>query len=98
MSSPFFSSDQFVEIPGSLRDSQLHLWPCKPKTTPRSLTWLTANGVYHSTLKFSDNQPGDSLLGGSVLIPYTVEAYADTAPVVGVSLSEFHCLLLYRDK
>ncbi|KAL5480111.1 hypothetical protein EMCRGX_G023733 [Ephydatia muelleri] len=90
--------NQFVEIPGSLRDSQLHLWPCKPKTTPRSLTWLTANGVYHCTLKFSDNQPGDSLLGGSVLIPYTVEAYADTAPVVGVSLSEFHCLLLYRDK
>ena len=94
----FLFAGQFVEIPGTLRDSQLHVWPCAPKSTPRSLAWLTAAGVYYCTLKFSENQPGDSLLGGSVLIPYTVEVHADTAPVMGVSLSEFHCLLLYRDK
>ena len=32
---------QFLEIPGTLRESQLQLWPAKPNTTPLSFAWLT---------------------------------------------------------
>lgn len=32
---------QFLEIPGTLRESQLQLWPSKPNTTPLSFAWLT---------------------------------------------------------
>ena len=32
---------QFLEIPGSLKESQLQLWPSKPNSVPTSFAWLT---------------------------------------------------------
>ena len=85
---------QFLEIPGNLKDSQLHLWPTK--TTPRSFAWLTGAGIYYGTLGFGDHRPGESLFVEKTLIPYGSDL--ETSTPVGMALTEFHCLLLYRDR
>ena len=37
----FFPVVQFLEIPGNLKDSQLHVWPSQPSKTPQAFAWLT---------------------------------------------------------
>ena len=85
---------QFLEIPGNLKDSQLHVWPAR--STPRSFAWLTGAGVYYATLGFGDHKPGESLFVDKSLIPYWSDS--ETSTPVGMALTEFHCLLLYRDR
>ncbi len=85
---------QFIEIPGSLKDSSLCVWPTR--STPRSLAWLTGAGVYYVTLSLGHQQTGDSVFVEKSLIPYWSDS--ETSTPVGMALTEFHCLLLYRDR
>ena len=88
---------QFLEIPGSLKDSQLHVWPSYP-SRPESFAWLTGAGVYYGQLGFGDHEPGESLFLDKVLIPYTSEQPSEMTPPMGMALTQFHCLLFYRDR
>jgi hypothetical protein len=86
---------QFLEIPGTLRESQLQLWPAKPNTIPLSFAWLTGAGIYYGQLGFGDHMPGESLFIEKTLIPYS-QSTASASPI-GMALTQFHCVLLYRD-
>lgn len=85
---------QFLEIPGSLKDSSLCVWPTR--SPPRSLAWLTGAGVYYVTLSLGRQQAGESVFVEKSLIPYWSDS--ETSTPVGMALTEFHCLLLYRDR
>ena len=61
---------QFLEIPGSLQDSQLSVWPATPKKSPKAFAWLTGAGVYYGNMTFGDHGPGESLFVEKNLIPY----------------------------
>ena len=87
---------QFLEIPGNLKDSQLHVWPTR--STPRAFAWLTGAGIYYGNLCFGDHKPGESLFLEKTLIPYSSGSHSETSTPVGMALTEFHCLLLYRDR
>ena len=90
---------QFLEIPGSLKDSQLHVWPGYPKR-PTSFAWMTGAGVYCGQLGFGDHEPGESLFLDKELIPYcgASEQPSELTPPMGMALTQFHCLLFYRDR
>lgn len=100
---------QFQEIPGSLKDSKLCVWPPHSPEPPIAFAWLTGAGVYYSTLVFGDQQPGETLFLEKNLIPYSAVAetgediviewdQADLVLPIGLALTKFHCVLLYRDK
>lgn len=93
----FSATAQFLEIPGSLKDSQLHVWPNYPNR-PKSFAWLTGAGVYYGQLGFGDHEPGESLFLEKELIPYTSELPSEMTPPMGMALTQFHCLLFYRDR
>ena len=88
----------FLEIPGSMKESQLHVWPAHPDKTPRIFGWLTGAGVYYGTLEFEDQKCGDTLFAEKALIPYNTEQNVEGTPPVGMVLTQFHCVLLYRDR
>ena len=87
----------FLEIPGNLKDSQLHIWPSQPGRLPQSFAWLTGAGVYYGGLGFGDHKPGESVFLEKTLIPYSTEEHEKTPPI-GMALTQFHCLLLFRDR
>lgn len=66
---------QFQEIPGSLKDSKLCVWPLYSRDPPSSFAWLTGAGVYYSTLAFGDQEPGETLFIEKNLIPYPKSYY-----------------------
>ena len=88
----------FVEIPGSLKDSQLHVWPSHPDKCPQFFAWLTGAGIFHGKLEFEDQKPGGSLLSEKTLIPYSPDSHIEVTPPVGMALTQFHCMMLYRDR
>ena len=59
---------------------------------------LAGAGVYFGTLGFGDHQPGEFLFVEKTLIPYGHEDHSEVVAPVGMCLTEFHCLLLYRDR
>lgn len=90
---------QFLEIPGNLTNSQLHVWPSQHSGTPKAFAWLTGAGIYYGTLGFGDHEPGESLFVEKTLIPYRGGGeHSEVATPVGMGLTQFHCLLLYRNR
>ncbi len=45
---------QFLEIPGNLKDSQLHMWPSQPDRIPQAFAWLTGTSSLTSVTDLSD--------------------------------------------
>lgn len=88
----------FTEIPGTLKESQLHVWPSHPDKTPQYFAWLTGAGIYHGKLEFEDQKVGGSLFSENTLIPYNSDLHVELTPPQGMALTQFHCVLLYRDR
>lgn len=74
------------------------MWPSHPDKTPQFFAWLTGAGIYHGKLEFEDQKPGDSLDSEKTLIAYNADTHVEMAPPVGMALTQFHCVLLYRDR
>lgn len=96
------------ELPGDLPYSELHLWTAKGKKNARQLAWLTGPGIYHGMLSFHDQQVGDSVIESANLLPYPAMAleskdeqgHEETVAEIplSIALTEFHFILLYRDR
>ena len=81
-----------------MKESQLHVWPAHPDKSPRVFGWMTGAGVYYGRLEFENQKPGDTLIVEKELIPYSAEKNVELSPPVGMVLTQFHCVLLYRDR
>ncbi|KAF8525048.1 Pep3/Vps18/deep orange family-domain-containing protein [Hysterangium stoloniferum] len=96
------TAPKFLELPGETRHSELHLFTPqadRPQTLPKSMAWLTAPGIYHGSLKFTSASPTDGLIDASQLLPYPQLQDAAQAEIpLSIGLTEFHFILLYRDK
>ncbi|UZJ55107.1 hypothetical protein CBS101457_004427 [Exobasidium rhododendri] len=96
------------ELPGDLPYSELHLWTPKGKKNARALAWLTGPGIYHGLLTFQDQRVGDSVIDSANLLPYPAMALEsqddqgreETVAEIplSIALTEFHFILLYRDR
>lgn len=95
------------ELPGDLPYSELHTWTPRGKRNARALIWLTGPGIYHGLIKYGDQQVGDSVIDSANLLPYPViamdtndgqEAETFAEIPLSIALTEFHFILLYRDR
>ncbi|EJF66976.1 hypothetical protein DICSQDRAFT_95920 [Dichomitus squalens LYAD-421 SS1] len=104
------TAPKIVELPGSPDVSELHVYSPNAEqaySLPRTVAWMNAAGIYHGNLDFGSNT--DDLIDGAQLLPYpalvsspslspTRQNATENATPISISLTEFHFLLLYRDR
>lgn len=94
----------FLELPGEQAgrraESNISFFS-KYQGVAKSFAWLTGPGIYHGSLVFGSQNPGDSVMADTQLLPYP---WCDEArqrrlgSPLSLVLSEFHFLLLYEDR
>ncbi|KAK1228615.1 tethering complex subunit [Marasmius sp. AFHP31] len=93
----FASRDpKILELPGTNTYSELHYYTPnadQASSLPKALAWMTGPGIYHGKLNFSSNS--DDLIDSADVLPYP--APASEFPI-SVALTEFHYVLLYKDR
>jgi hypothetical protein len=88
---------ELQEIPGGSETGIIAVWPqAKGESVPKYFAWLTGNGVYFSQFEISGKSP--KFLTNSKLIPYSSPKGGVPQIPMGVALTEFHLVLLYRDR
>ncbi|XP_047128733.1 vacuolar protein sorting-associated protein 18 homolog isoform X1 [Hydra vulgaris] len=85
----------FLELPGTLSYSNLALYCLKAKQTPKYFAWLTAQGVYFGELDFYKVEVKSNVTKKSRILLTT---YNKNELPVSISISEFHCILLYENR
>ncbi|GJJ08739.1 hypothetical protein Clacol_002958 [Clathrus columnatus] len=105
-------SEQFMELPGDVKYSQLHfLMPKRPDPNRYQHPWrggltFLAPGIYHGEIKYTSASPVDGLIESPKLIPFPnlegPTAAMGNKPLsqapIAIALTQFHFLLLYQDK
>lgn len=96
------------ELPGDLPYSELHMWAPSGQRSSKALAWLTGPGIYHGLISFGEQEVGDSVIDSANLLPYPAvpidendhEGQGETISEIplSIALTEFHFVLLYRDR
>ncbi|KAF9502533.1 DigA protein [Pleurotus eryngii] len=98
------TAPKILELPGNIPQSELLLYTDKAdqaNSLPKSMAWMTSPGIYHGSLNFDAS---NDFIDGAQLLPYpaltTSSSPAAVSPDVpiSISLTEFHFILLYRDR
>ncbi|KAL0071839.1 tethering complex subunit [Marasmius tenuissimus] len=93
----FASRDpKILELPGTNTYSELHYYTPnadQASSLPKALAWMTGPGIYHGKLNFSSNS--DDLIDSADVLPYPPPA---SEFPISVALTEFHYVLLYKDR
>jgi hypothetical protein len=90
----------FHELPGELTHSELCFFS-KYRGVAKSFAWLTGPGIFHGNLVFGSQNPHDSVMTDTQLLPYPdapVRAGSPPKVPVSITMTEFHFLLLYEDR
>ncbi|KAH8835865.1 Pep3/Vps18/deep orange family-domain-containing protein [Flagelloscypha sp. PMI_526] len=97
------ATPKLSELPGNLETSSLSFYTPnagQAGSLPSTLAWLTGPGVYHGTMNFTSNT--DDFVDGASLLPYPHSSLVPDAdqnePPIALSSTEFHFLLLYKDR
>ncbi|KAH9837059.1 Pep3/Vps18/deep orange family-domain-containing protein [Rhodofomes roseus] len=91
------SAPTISELPGSIDHSELHTYGSnadQAHSLPEYLGWMTQPGIYHGALNYESTS--DDLIDGAQLLPYP-SVMASGMPL-SIALTEFHFMLLYRDR
>ncbi|KAI0639720.1 Pep3/Vps18/deep orange family-domain-containing protein [Trametes polyzona] len=93
------TAPKIVELPGNIDYSELHVYSPNADqaySLPKVVAWMNAAGIYHGSLDFDSKT--DDLIDGARLLPYPpLNSTQNTVPI-SMALTEFHVLLLYRDR
>ncbi|KAI0361279.1 hypothetical protein OH77DRAFT_1585409 [Trametes cingulata] len=93
------TAPKIVELPGNVDYSELHVYSPNADqaySLPKIVAWMNAAGIYHGNLDFESKT--DKLIDSAELLPYPpVSSQSGNVPV-SMALTEFHFLLLYRDR
>ncbi|THH06935.1 hypothetical protein EW145_g3730 [Phellinidium pouzarii] len=99
---------RIVELPGDNRYSELHFFTSgadQAQSLPKTMAWMTGQGIYHGMMNLSSNS--DNFLDSAQLLPYPASDVQVGSPKRGaqsamnpisISLTEFHFVLLYKDR
>ncbi|TCD69964.1 hypothetical protein EIP91_005553 [Steccherinum ochraceum] len=100
------TAPKILELPGNIDQSELHVFSPNADqaySLPKGIAWMTAPGIYHGTLNF--DSPTDDLIDGAQLLPYpsfgessSPPSNPQSGPPASMALTEFHFVLLYRDR
>ncbi|KAF7310794.1 Vacuolar protein sorting protein [Mycena chlorophos] len=92
---------QVMDLPGD-KPSELHYFSLNADqalSLPKSMAWLTSHGIYHGSLNFE--AASENFIDGGDLLAYpttfNLPPPSDPAPF-SMALTEFHFVLLYKDR
>ncbi|KAI7896992.1 Pep3/Vps18/deep orange family-domain-containing protein [Mucor mucedo] len=98
----------YQELPGELPHSELHFFSrfheLQQQGIAESFAWLTGPGIYHGALVYGSQNVGDSVVDDVQLLQYPATPSDDdsgklvTEIPISVALTEFHFVLLYKDR
>ncbi|KAI9491455.1 Pep3/Vps18/deep orange family-domain-containing protein [Zychaea mexicana] len=98
----------FQELPGELSYSELHFFSrfhdLQQQGVAQTFAWLTGPGIYHGDLVFGSQNVGDSVIDNVQLLQYPATPSEDessrfvTEIPISVAITEFHFILLYKDR
>ncbi|TFY83521.1 hypothetical protein EWM64_g503 [Hericium alpestre] len=99
---------KILELPSDMQHSELHYYmpnSDQAQSLPREMAWMTGPGIYHGTLNFASTS--DDLIDNAELFHYPTfpnspstsspDALSQQVPT-SIALTEFHFMLLYRDR
>ncbi|KAH8102501.1 Pep3/Vps18/deep orange family-domain-containing protein [Cristinia sonorae] len=99
------TAPRILELPGNIEQSELHIFTPNAEqaySLPKGIAWMTAPGIYHGTLNFTSTS--DDLIDGAQLLPYpplppsSPPSTVESGPPASMALTEFHFVLLYKDR
>ena len=85
-----------VDLPGNINYSELHYYTPNAEqalSLPKSVAWLTGLGLYHGNLNFTSTS--DDFIDAADVLPYPPPS---TDIPLSIALTEFHYMVLYRDR
>ncbi|KIY45750.1 hypothetical protein FISHEDRAFT_76299 [Fistulina hepatica ATCC 64428] len=94
------TAPKILELPGNIPHSELHFFTPnagQAQSLPKTMAWLTGPGIYHGTMNFQSAT--DDLIDATALLPYP--QFTDSSsnePPLSMAVTEFHFVLLYRDR
>jgi hypothetical protein len=97
----------FSELPGDLPYSELHFFSpyqdLEYHGVAKTFAWLNGAGIYHGNLVFGSQNVGDSVIDMPHLLPYPAtrlesEISAAVEAPISIALTEFHFILLYKER
>ncbi|CAO3653446.1 unnamed protein product [Cunninghamella echinulata] len=97
----------FQELPGDLPYSEMHFFSkfheLQQQGVAQTFAWLSGPGIYHGDLVFGSQNVGDSVIDNVQLLQYPSISSDDEdqlimEPPISVALTEFHFILLYKDR
>ncbi|KAH7912578.1 Pep3/Vps18/deep orange family-domain-containing protein [Hygrophoropsis aurantiaca] len=102
------TTPKISELPGNLQHSELQFFTQNSDqalSLPKSMAWMTAPGIYHGLMTYDTTS--DDHIDSAQLLPYPTLS-TPTSPnsalppppeiPLSVALTEFHFVLLYRDR
>lgn len=92
---------EILELPGDIQNSDLQYFTPNPDqvhSVPKRMAWMTAAGVYHGSLKVAEADSEDHI-DNAQLLPYpSLPGLGSEDFPLSLSLTEFHFLLLFKDR
>jgi hypothetical protein len=91
---------EILELPGDIQQSDLQYFTTNPEqahSIPTRMAWMTAAGVYHGSLKI-DTDSEDHIDNAQLLTYPSLLGLGAADLPLSLSLTEFHFLLLYKDR
>ncbi|KAJ3516463.1 hypothetical protein NLJ89_g1114 [Agrocybe chaxingu] len=94
------TAPKILELPGNLQHSELQFFTPNSDqalSLPKRVAWMTGPGIYHGSV--SVDSDSEDHIDSAALLPYPPSAGSDIAEVpLSLSLTEFHFILLYKDR
>ncbi|KAF9475624.1 DigA protein [Pholiota conissans] len=94
------TAPKILELPGNLQHSELQFFtpnPDQAQSLPKRMAWMTGPGIYHGSLNL-DTETEDHI-DSAALLPYPPLSERDAQEnPLSLSLTEFHFILLYKDR
>jgi hypothetical protein len=90
---------KILELPGNLQHSELQFFTPNPDqalSLPRRMAWMTGPGIYHGSLNIDTDS--EDHIDGAALLPYPSSDGTELGTPLSLSLTEFHFILLYKDR
>ncbi|KAH8120213.1 DigA protein [Phellopilus nigrolimitatus] len=102
------TAPRIMELPGNTLHSELHFFTSsadQAQSLPKAMAWMTAQGIYHGTMNLTSNS--DDFIDSAQLLPYPAfdssssslrNGTTTTQDPLSICLTEFHFVLLYKDR
>ncbi|KAF9462106.1 Pep3/Vps18/deep orange family-domain-containing protein [Collybia nuda] len=91
---------KILELPGDLQRSELQFFTPNSDqalSLPKGMAWMTGPGIYHGSLNFA--AAAEDYIDSAQLLPYPTSLTDDVPEIpLSIALTEFHFILLYKDR